>query len=574
MKINYRALVIMLMILISFLKPIFAQGLPSQQASGQEGLREQQERENKLRQNIEKPLPKVETQETIAQPGQPPVEGNQKALINKIIVTGNTILPASVIASIIHPFEGIELTVSDMQKVANLLTDAYRNKGYITTRVVLTPQQVAQNTLELKVIVGLMGSLDVRGNHYFKKNLFIRRVTMKEGDPFNYNKLRSDLYNINQYPDRNVKTTITPGQLSGESDVIFDVKDYEPIHLGFSYDNFGSKYVGESRFLGTVTDNNFLGLDDILTFQYQESEKDADKLEFVRYLLPVSNNTEIGFYSSRTQVDLQKDFKDLNARGKANIYGVFVNQTLVNRPDLKIVTSAGFDYKDVFNFIEGQEISRDRERVAKTSINVDYMDSFFGRNIFNDEIDVGIPEFLGGLDAVDPRASRVGSGGEFDKDLLDYLRLQSLPFDSTFLFKGEVQFASRTLTSTEEYQLGGISNVRGFAPGEAVGDSGQSFTGEFGLPIYGIPKEVPVPFSKAKLYDALRFAVFYDWGHVSLRDPQPGDVKDRILDSYGCGLRFTLPENFFIRLDFAWPVTGRPSDHEGEHTWLQLTKEF
>ena len=570
-----RLSILFLIPLFCFSPRAFAATPPtSQQASGQTASSEQQERERKLREKIEKPLPKVENA-PIVQPQQPPAAGNQKTLIKKIIVGGNTLLPQSEIDSIIKPFEGKELAVADMQKAADLITDAFRKKGFITTRAIIPPQKVLNYTLELKVIVGLMGNLDIRGNHYFKKKLFTERVTLKKGEPFNYYKLRSDLFNINQYPDRNVKAIITPGQEPGETDVLLDVKDHLPIHVSFSFDNFGSKYLGKNRFTGIATDNNLLGFDDILTFQYQISqEHSAYKLESFRYLAPVTNNTQVGIYSTRNQIELQGQFKDTKARGKSAIYGAFINQTLVNDPDLKIVANLGFDYKDIFNFLLGVESSRDIERVAKTSFNVDYTDSFYGRNIVNDDLEVGIPDMWGGNRSVDTRSSVLGSGGKFIKDIFDYLRLQTLPFDSTLLIKGEAQFASRTLDATEQYQLGGIANIRGFAPGEAVGDNGQSATAELGLPVYGIPKNLQVPFSSAKLYDALRLAAFYDWGRVTVRVPQSGQFKDRVLDSYGCGIRLTLPENFFFRVDFAWPVTGKPSDGRNEHTWVQVTKQF
>jgi len=570
-----RLFILFFIALFCFSSRVFAVTPPaSQQASGQEGLNEQQERDRKLREKVEQPLPKIENQ-VIPQPEQPPVVGNQKTLIKAIVVSGNTILRESEINAIVQPFDNKELSVSDMQKVADLITDAYRKKGFITTRAVIPPQKVTNNTLELKVIVGLMGNLEVRGNHYFRKSLFTRRVTLKKGEPFNYNKLRSDLYNINQYPDRNVKATITPGQEPGETDVLFDVKDHLPIHVSFSWDDFGSKYLGRDRYLGTATDNNLLGFDDILTFQYQASEvKDAYRLESFRYLVPVTNNTQVGFYSTRNQITLQNEFKDTMARGKSDIYGGFVNQTLYNQPDLKIVADLGFDYKDVYNFLLGIESSRDLERVAKGGINVDYTDRFLGRNILNDEVDFGIPDIFGGSRAVDPHSSVLGAGGRFTKDVFDLLRLQALPFDSTLLIKGEAQFSGNDLDATEQYQLGGIANVRGFAPGEAVGDSGQTATAELGLPVYGIPKDLRIPFTSTKLYDAFRLAAFYDWGHVALRDPQPGEAKDRTLGSYGCGARLTLPNNFFFRVDAAWPSTGKPSDDRSEHTWMQVTKQF
>jgi hemolysin activation/secretion protein len=430
------------------------------------------------------------------------------------------------------------------------------------------------NTLELKVILGRMGKLEVKGNRYFKKRLLTKKVTIKKGEPFNYNQLRSDLYNINQYPDRNVQTVLTPGAEPGETDVLFNVQDRLPIHVGFSYDTFGSRYLGRERYLGTVTDNNLLGFDDIFTFQFQQAEANAYRLQSFRYLLPVTNATQVGIYATRNQIEMQHEFKDVMARGKAEVYGAFINHTLINGPDFKMVANLGFDYKNVYNFLLGLESSRDRERVLKAGLNMDYADAWRGRNIINNEIDFGIPNIMGGSKAVDTRSSIVGAGGRFTKDVFDYLRLQTLPFDSTLLFKSEAQFSSRILPSTEQYQLGGISNVRGFAPGEAVGDSGQTLTTEFGLPVYGLPRSIRVPFSSANLHDALRVALFYDWGHVSLRNPQPGQAKERSLDSLGCGVRLTLPENFFIRVDLAWPVSGEPGDHRGEHTWLQVSKEF
>ncbi len=565
-----RLAVLFLISLFCFSSPAFAAPPPVSQPA----ISEQQERERKLREKIEKPLPKIENA-PVPQAQQPPPAGNQKTLIKKIVVTGNTILPASEIDSIVRPFEGKVLTITDMQKVADLITDAYRQKGFITTRAIIPPQKVLNDTLELKVIVGVMGSLDVRGNHYFKKFLFTRRVTLKKGEPFNYNVLRSNLFNINQYPDRNVKAVLTPGQQPGETDVLFNVKDQLPIHVTFGFDNLGSKFLGKNRFSGTAIDNNLLGFDDILTFRYQISEEyNAYKLESLRYLVPVANNTQVGFYSVRNQYELQGQFKALKERGKSDIYGTFVNQTFVSDPDLKVVADAGFDYKNVFNFVSGSESSRDIERVFKTGFNVDYTDRLAGRNIVNDEVDFGTPDIFGGARAVDPHSSVLGSGGEFTKDVFDYYRLQVLPFSSTLLIKSEAQFASHTLNATEEYQLGGISNVRGFAPGEAVGDNGQSATAELGLPLYGMPKGLKVPFSSAKFYDALRFDIFYDWGHVNLRAPQPGQFKDRVLDDFGCGLRVTLPENFFFSIDAAWPVTGQPSDNRGEHTWVQVTKQF
>ncbi len=560
--------------LFCFSVQVFAIVPTSQQASGQEGLKEQQERERRLRQRIERPLPQIDKEQAVAVVKEAPSITSQKVLVKKIVVTGNILLAQAEIDRIIHPFEGKELAVAQMQRIADFLTDAFRQKGFITTRALIPPQKIANDVLEIKIVTGFLGEVAVQGNKYFNKSLFTKRLTIKKGEPFNYNELRSNLFTINQYPDRNVKAVLIPGQSQGETDLLLEVKDRFPAHVGMSYDNFGSKYLGRSRYLGTLTHNNLFGFDDILTLQYQQSEAKAYRLQSARYLLPVTNKTQVGVYSTHHQVRLQREFKDLNARGKSKVYGIFVNHAFLSEPDLRITGNLGFDYKNVYNFILDLENSRDIERVTKLGGNIDYMDPFGGRNIINNEINFGIPNIMGANRSVDSRSSVVGSGGRFTKDIIDYLRLQSLPFDTSLFFKFEAQFASRILNATEQYQLGGISNVRGFAPGEAVGDSGETVTAEYALPFYPIPRHVKVPFSSVRLYDALKLAVFYDWGHVSLRNPQAGESKQRTLDSYGWGLRFNLPENFFVRIDMAWALAGRPSDDHGQHTWFQITKEF
>jgi hemolysin activation/secretion protein len=140
--------------------------------------------------------------------------------------------------------------------------------------------------------------------------------------------------------------------------------------------------------------------------------------------------------------------------------------------------------------------------------------------------------------------------------------------------KGQDQITSHVLTATEQFQVGGIANVRAYPPGEIAGDNGYSGTAELSFPVYGIPKGVRAPWSKAKLYDALRLATFYDYGHTNLRTTSAGESKDRTLRGWGCGLRYDLPENFSIRVDVAWPLDNTPSDGNRTHTWIKVTKEF
>jgi len=558
--------------------PVFSAPTPE----GQERTAELQEKEKALRDKIEQPqpIPQIIQETPVQEPSQ--IQSQEKAFIETINVTGATLVTEKELNSITSPYKDKEVMLSDLQRAADKITDLYRKKGFITSRAYLPPQKIENNTVEIRVIEGIMGDLDIKGNKYFKTKLFQKRIGLKKGEPFNYNVLRGNLSKINQYPDRNAKTVLSPGKEAGSTDVMLEIKDRLPIHISFDWDNFGSRYIDKQRYQTILTHNNLLGFDDMLTLQYQASQKftlyEHDvfyRLASMRYLFPVNDATEIGFYAANSKLNLGREFETLQARGKSQFYSIYATRTLVNDENLTVNLNGGLDYKNIFNFQLGNETSRDILRVAKLGIELDRTDNN-GRTIVSNEFDVGVPEVWGALKDKDSRSSRAssGSGGEFTKDTLDILRLQKMPWSSTLLIKNSNQFTPNALTASEQFQIGGIANVRGYPPAEFAGDRGYSITGEWSFPPYLVSKDVKVPFSTARLYDALRITAFYDWGNVWLRNPQAGEHRNMTLRGAGAGMRFNLPEDLSVRLDMGWPLDRTPSDGHHVRTWVKITKGF
>ena len=523
MKLSLRVILYFLFFLSSSM--VLASVPTSLQESGQEALRQIQDDNKDINQKLEEKKKESDSSSESEAFNANHYPNTPKVFIKKIVVINNKILSPDEINKIIIAFERSSLGVRDMHKVAYLLTETCRQKGFVTFRAILPPQHISDNTIIIEIREGLMGETIVKGNRYFKKSFYQKNITLKKGERLNYNRLQQDVSLLNQSQDRHVKLVMVPGQEIHQTDVILNVKDSLPVHAEFSYDNYSSKYIGQNGFTGILRDDNLLGFGDSLTLEYQGTNAALEELNLLRYLLPVTNITDIGVFAASNKLELNGQFEDLMARGKSRLYGFFINHKLITRQDFKIVLNSGFDYKDVYNFLDGQTTSQDRLRIIKTGFNVDYTDQLCGRNIFNNEIDSGIPGIMGGLRSVDPRASTVGAGGEFEKDLIDFIRLQRLIWGSTLLIKSQVQFSSTVLPAVEQYQLGGPTNVRGFIAGEAVGDSGQSVTSEFNFPLYGIPRSIRVPFTNSHFYNNVKVAAFYDWGHVTLRDPQAGESR-------------------------------------------------
>lgn len=547
-------------------------GFAQQQPSQVERMERELEKEKALRERIEKPPEKPEVKEE-APPEAPPVK-EEKVFIKKIVVTGVTYFKEEEIRKIVEPYENKELSFREMQKIAELITEFYRNNGYITSRAYLPPQDLTQGTLEIRVLEGKMGDLEIRGNRYFKTKLFEKKITLEKGEPFDYDELRKNLTKINEHPDRLAKAVLAPGKERGQTDVVLEVQDRLPIHFGFDYDNFGSRFIHRDRLALTLDHNNLTGNDDLLSLKYQLAEADTYVLRSARYLLPFAEDWELGFFTARSRLKLDEEMRDTDSRGDSMLLSLFLNNYLIDEENLDLRLTSGFDYKRVRNYLLGTLDSEDALRVAKLGIDLDRLDKY-GRTIFVNEFSYGIPSLWGGLSAVDPDASRAGSGGKFTKWDIHLLRLQKMPLNSTLLWKNHWQISPYILTATEQFQIGGITNNRGYPPAEKVGDEGFATSLELSSRLGFIPENIKVPFTDDKLRDAFTIIAFYDWAHTELHRPEAGEEKHETLRSLGWGMRLNVPKkSLSLRVEFGWPLDDTPSDGHHFRTWLQATKSF
>jgi len=551
----------------------FSQTTPPSQTTG--GIIRQEEevsKEEELRKKIEEEKKsEIITQEISAEKEKV----GEKVLIKKIIVEGITLIPHKEIDKITSQFEGKELSLKDMQKIADLITNEYRKRGYLTSFAYLPPQEIKNGVLIIRVIEGRVGEIKIEGNKYFKKKLLRSKIDLKSGGYFDYSKLQKSLVYINEHPDRIAKAILIPGKKPGTTDIIIKVKDRSPVHIGFEYDNFGSRYIERDRTSVVFEHNNFLGFDDKLYFKFQQSEAALLRAKYFRYIVPITRTLEGGVYLLRNNVKLGREFKDVESRGKATVISVFLNKSLVSKEDIDLRLNLGFDYKHIRNYLLGVESSRDEVRVFKTGLDIDFTDKW-ARNIVVLELDVGIPRMMGGLASKDPLASRAGAGGRFFKLTGNYFRLQPFLFSSTLLWKNYFQFSPYNLVASEQFQIGGPISVRGYPVAEYSADKGWYTSLEWSFPIYFLPKNLKVPFSGGNtLYDSLNVVVFYDWATAHLNKVLAGEKQHRTIKGYGFGIRFNPTERISFRIEVGFPIKGpEPSDNKSCCPWIEFKYKF
>lgn len=495
-------------------------------------------------------------------------------LIERIDVEGLSILSMDQIRPILEDHQGQELNMAQINRLAGQITAIYREEGYVTSRAIIPPQDMQDGVLTIQVVEGELGDIEIRGNKHFKTPLLQRKLDISgEQRYFDYSKLQRSMAYINEHPDREARAILVPGKEPRTTDIIIDVEDQSPIHVGFEYDNHVSRFIKSDRFGLFLEHNNVTGNDDRLEIKGYLTDGRLFKSGQFRYSYPVNPGLKIGIYGLHSETELGREFKILEAEGEARLYGVFAIKDLVKNEDIEVRLNTGFDYKDIKNYLAGNVSSHDELRVLKAGVDIDVVDRF-GRSILTTELHAGIPDILGGSSSKDTLASRTGAGGRFEKASINLFRLQPMPFDTYVLWKNSGQFTNRTLPASEQFQIGGAKSVRGYAPAEHSGDSGYYGALEWSFPVWGLSRDLTVPFRAERMYDALRLVTFYDLGLIHNNNPGAGEESEELLQGYGFGARFNLLDDTALRVEVGFPINGESSDGNDHQTWVELKVRF
>lgn len=581
LKIRSNVILLLIGTLSLCLFPLFV--AQAQLPPGQDvGAREREIEEKKKLEEVEKKLfvgkKKAEVEEKgiekgpSAEPGVP----ETRILITKVEVEGATLLEEDALRSIVSPYEGKELSLSDFREIADAITQEYREKGHATSFAVIPPQKVENNILKIQIVEGRVGKVNISGNRYFRTGLLSRYIGMEEGELFNYDGLRRNLDKINEHPDRKARAVLERGEGSYETDINIEIEDRLPWHASFGFNNYNSRFLDRNKYLMEVKGNNVLGFDDILSGEIQLGEAGRFQLYGARYSVPFTPRSRAGINYVHIHQELGRSLGRFNIEGKGDVIIPYYSYHLIDRENFDTNAILSFDYKEIENETLGIVVGKDDMRILKLGFDFDYLDRFKGRTILTQEFHVGLPGFMGGLNRNDPGASRsgAGAGGDFFRFVTNVGRVQSLPYDLSLMVKGSMQVSTTDLVSTEQFTIGGFYSVRGYDVGEFAGDQGFSVSTEFYIPPYFLPKDWTVPFTKSTFYDSIRFLGFFDWALIHNLTPLSGEQETANLFGIGPALRFTVPNRLSVSFDYGIAIGNEPSSGKRAQPYIEVKLFF
>jgi len=455
--------------------------------------------------------------------------------------------------------------LSDLEKVSDLITDAYRKKGYTIARAYIPQQEIKEGVVEIAVLEGGVGEIVVKGNNHYSTDFIKRGFTRVIKDRvIKHSSLETSLLLLNEHPDLTVTAILQAGKDPGTTDIIVNVEDKFPVHLTIDYNNFGSEFVSQHRFGTELVLSKYLLVEGSSLSIRGVTGSDPSDLLFGRasYIFPINDlGTKVGLSSSGGDFVVGREFAELDIKGKIWSYGISLTHPVIKTRFQNLTAEFGFESKDTKQFLLGTLSSHDKIRLLKAGLNYDRTDSS-GRNFMWLSLSRGLGEALGGMENNDPKASRMGADDRFTKADLILARFQRLTDSFSLILRGSGQVTTDSLVAGEQFSLGGADSVRGYPQGEFLGDDG-----------YNVSTELRV--SPLLNKEIVQWAFFVDHGAVSTKKPPVGTKKYNHLTGVGFGLRLNLPYNLDTRFDVGFPVQpAKASTGDRPTLYIQAAVRF
>ncbi|HBG49418.1 MAG TPA: hypothetical protein DDW90_07955 [Cyanobacteria bacterium UBA9971] len=453
--------------------------------------------------------------------------------INKININSSSILSEEELSNIKTVYVNKTLSIDDINTMLIEINNLYKKKNFITAKAVLPAQTIKGGILNIELIEGKIGKVVVEGNKFTRKPYIIGKFSQKQGDVFNIKKLEQDIIRFNDVNDVKLKGKIKAGEAFSETDIYLKAYEPNPFHFVPTFDNTGRESIGILKSGIAIAHDSLLGYRDKLTLG--TSLAHGTTAAYANYGIPVGNKgTRLnGLFSYNHIKIIEGDFEPLNVTGDSFIYGINISQPLISNKKVKLYGDIGFNFKESTTYFDKFKTQDTPLRTLSTGLSADVNDKY-GVWHTGHSFSTGV-KILGGHKS-------------FFKYEGNMYRVQRLPKGIIGLFRASTLLSPNdNLPSTEQFQIGGSSTIRGFSEGLLIGNNGYYTSAEFIVPLSFLPEK----FCKIPLRKMIKGNLFIDHGaaYPYKADGRPANQYD-YLTSAGMGLRINFSD--YISGVFNW----------------------
>lgn len=458
---------------------------------------------------------------------------------------------------------GQPLSFGSLQTLIDAVVVFAREQGHPVVDVFVPEQEITHNSIQIIVMEGLLGEVNVKGNRWFREAIFRKNMRLKPGESVNAEILEEDIAWLNRNPFRQVDAVFVQGRQPGTTDMTVQVQERYPVRVYATYENSGNKILGRDLYGVGVNWGNVFDTDHQAGYQYNRTGKEgALNAHSVDYSIPLDWRHILSFSGSYATVDSEL-FDIFGMEGRSSrVSGRYWLPLSTAHEGLNQNLQLGADYKRSNNNLEyfGTQIFDDTADIVQFAL--EYSASLpdsGGLNSWHGNIFYSPGGLTSDNETENFEAARSGAEAQYAYLKIGYERLQRLPANYTLAFSSRYQHADGRLLPSEQFGLGGRTSVRGFEERETSGDHGILLTTELRSPGFNLPGHT------ATSAHQLQLLAFVDWGKAEIADPLMGENQDEELASVGVGFRHQWSHYLSVRADFGWQTAGKNIEPEDDH---------
>lgn len=477
-----------------------------------------------------------------------------KFTLKKIILEGNKTFTYEQLSPVFKDSLGKEISLADLQNMADQIEKYYVERGYILTRVIIPPQEIdSSGVVKLQVIEGYVSNVVIEGQTKKVKKLieaFVEPVL--DSQPLQIAVMERAVLLINDIPGVETKAVLTPSMDTPGASTLVLVVDQAFFDGAVFADNRGTKFVGPTQFSTVLSFNNILQDPGQLQFDGKVTS-DTNELRSgnLQYMAEVFQNgsTLTGAYTMN-RVLPGNDLAPLEINGTSNTASLVYYYPFIRLRRMNLSGTAIYDYLNSKTYITDILVTLDRIESVRIGGSFDVVDNWQGINLITAQYSQGI-QFLSGNEQPEILRSRVDGQKNYSKVNVSYTRLQSLPQTWSLFFSTTGQLAFNSLLSAEQLGYGGVQYGSAYDSSEIIGDSGVE--GKIELR-YNSP--TPGQFFRSTQYFAsYDGAVLYDKHDIDNQGKQSGT-------SVAAGIRLDILDRVNASLEMAKPLTRKVAAYD------------
>ncbi len=399
--------------------------------------------------------------------------------VHQIILQGVGSLSWSVQEQLVFPFRGRCLTLANINQLVRETTNAYLQRGFVTSQAYLKAQDISSGVLIISVSEGRIGSITLDGKETLALKMAFAGLI---GRVLNLRDIEQGMEQLNRLPSQQVNIDIQPDLRPGYSNVVLlRVSKRFPLTLSLGADNSGQKSTGTGQMNVGVTLDNPLRLADQWAFSVARNSHfnhNHRSRSFSGSMSLPYGYWQVGYHYAWSDFFQAIPFNQATYRyqGDSQTHRLSANRTLFRDGTRKFGIDIELTRRRTENRLAGERLAVSSPTISSLSFGGNYS-AVLGQGYltFNPTISHGLSML--GATTDDPQYRDLPRS-KFRKFSLSTSYFHPLVSSLSYLASAYGQTTPDNLYSSERISVGGQYSVRGFREQYLTGNRGAYWRNE------------------------------------------------------------------------------------------------